>query len=91
MKKILPVLLALLLLAAAVAEWFVLPDPLNAGLGFEWATPKPMPKLLALGVGAGIGILGAYQAMSGEEVKKGGYIMMLLSAALFVVLYLVNR
>lgn len=79
-KRIVPFLLLLVLLAAIIAEWFLLPDPVLVDFRRDG---KTMPKLLVLALTLAISVFGAVQA-AGQEGKErgGGYIMMLIAAAL---------
>ncbi len=91
MKKCIPILFFLLVLAAAVAGWILLPDPVSVAFGFRGESPKTLPKLLALGAGVVIGGFGAYQAAGEEQTRKAGYIMLILAAAVLGLLFWVNR
>lgn len=92
MKRVLPILIFVCILAGVVAGWVLLPDPVSVSFGFQWEQEKWMPKLLALGVSLAIGGLGAYQAVAGgKEAVKGGYIMQLIAAVVLGLLFWVNR
>ena len=64
-----PFLLAVPLIAAAVAGWFVLPEELVMQIGVDGRPSNIMPKLFGLLIPPAVGLIGAGFASSQEKEK----------------------
>ena len=82
-KRFWPFLLAVPLIAAAVAGWFVLPEELVMQIGVDGQPSSVMPKLFGLLIPPAVGLIGAGIASStGKEKHLAGFITLAVAAVI---------
>ena len=78
-----PFLLAVPLIAAAVAGWFVLPEELVMQIGVDGRPSNIMPKLFGLLIPPAVGLVGAGIASGADKEKRlAGFITLAVAAAI---------
>ena len=86
-----PFLLAVPLIAAAVAGWFVLPEELVMQIGVDGQPSNIMPKLFGLLIPPAVGLVGAGFAASEEKEKHlAGFIGLAVAAVVIGFVFFMN-
>lgn len=86
-----PFLLAVPLIAAAVAGWFVLPEELVMQIGVDGRPSNIMPKLFGLLIPVAVGAVGAGIASSeGREKHLAGFIALAVAAVITGLTFFMN-